>query len=139
MLTALGVNKQLDLQTLLTQIGREQAMLHHWYDQRRIFQRDFILVMIGVAAVLVPFFWWRTRRKTAGLRIAFAGLVVLTVFVIVRAASFHHMDVFLRSSWVGIRMNVMLELGGIGIVAMGAYVAIASARTTIRDMAMPNT
>ena len=42
-------------------------------------------------------------------------------FVVIRAASFHHVDAFLASRLGGLRWNWILELGGILIVAVGAF------------------
>ena len=38
-LIALGINKQLDLQTLFTQVGREYARSGRWYEHRRAVQQ----------------------------------------------------------------------------------------------------
>src|SRR3954452_14044830 len=38
----LGVNKQLDLQTWLTEIGRDLARSEGWYQRRQVFQVAFI-------------------------------------------------------------------------------------------------
>jgi hypothetical protein len=39
-----------------------------------------------------------------------------------RAASFHHMDVFINHHWLGVRFNVLLEIGAIIVVIVGALV-----------------
>src|SRR3954454_1780330 len=49
-LVALGFNKQLDLQSDLTEIGRNMARSEGWYEQRRTFQKIFV-VLFGLAAV----------------------------------------------------------------------------------------
>src|SRR5262245_63104416 len=41
-LALLGVNKQLDLQTLLMQVSRDLARAQGWYDRRQAYQRLFI-------------------------------------------------------------------------------------------------
>ena len=41
-LVLLGFNKQLDLQTLVTQIGRDMAMREGWYAERRVAQAAFV-------------------------------------------------------------------------------------------------
>jgi hypothetical protein len=42
-------------------------------------------------------------------------------FVIIRAASFHHVDALLAARLGGMKWNWILELGGIAAVAAGAY------------------
>jgi hypothetical protein len=47
--------------------------------------------------------------------------VVLGLFVLVRATSFHHVDALLGFSIENIRLNVVLELSGIVIIAIAAW------------------
>ena len=46
-LTALGINKQLDLQSLFTQLLRDAARLQGWCDRRRSYQFAFVVVIAG--------------------------------------------------------------------------------------------
>ena len=118
---ALGINKQLDLQTLFTQVGRDMALHYGWYGSRRTVQAIFIgaLVVAGLLARV------SLMRRLQGLdvyaRRAASGLVVLGIFVLVRAASFHHVDVLLGFTLENIRLNVVLELSGIVIIAVAAW------------------
>ncbi len=121
---ALCVNKQLDLQTLLTQIGRDAARAQGWYKQRRAFQLGFIvtfatITLIGATAMLIRF-----RRSPFGLWLAAAGLSMQALFVVMRAASMHHADAFFRIRIGGFRLLVLLELPGIiaVIIAAGLYI-----------------
>jgi hypothetical protein len=55
MLFLLGVNKQLDLQTLLGDVGRSVSTAQGWYDKRRAVQAVFVLVfaiICGIVAIL---------------------------------------------------------------------------------------
>ena len=117
----LGVNKQLDLQTWFTEVGRDLAVQYGWYAHRRVVQAVFIAAMVvsglGVAA------WLAQRLKDLDVyaRRAAYGLVVLGVFVLVRAASFHHVDVLLGASWNNIAVNALLELGDINAIVHSAW------------------
>ena len=51
---------------------------------------------------------------------ATAGLILLGVFVLVRATSFHHVDTLLRDELIGLRLHVWLEMAGIAVVGVGA-------------------
>ena len=116
----LGINKQLDLQSLLTEVGRALAHQQGWYDQRRIAQAIFIgLGLVAGVASLVTLAWL-VRGELSDFRLPLAGLMFTVVFVITRAASFHHVDALLGFAPLGLRMNWVLELTGIGIVAAGA-------------------
>ena len=44
----------------------------------------------------------------------------LLTFIVVRAISFHHFDLFLKARVGGLKMNWVLELGGIALVALAA-------------------
>jgi hypothetical protein len=48
-------------------------------------------------------------------------MVFLLSFVAIRAASFHHVDILLSAHLAGLKLNWILELGGIAFVAFGAY------------------
>jgi hypothetical protein len=119
-LLLLALNKQLDLQSLLTIFARCHAQLSGWYNDRRIVQEVFIalvaaggLLALGLAALML-------RGILGRIWLALAGLGFVCVFVVIRAASFHHVDVFLGSSAMGIKLNWLLELPGPTLVALDA-------------------
>ncbi len=115
----LGINKQLDLQSWLTQVGRDLAKAQGWYAERQSVQTAFIeiLVVCGLTGMgLLALMLRRVLRHVTG---AVLGLGFLVTFVAVRAASFHHVD-----RWLGagvVRLNWMLELGGLGLIALSAW------------------
>ncbi|APW59560.1 hypothetical protein [Paludisphaera borealis] len=120
----LGVNKQLDLQSLLTDVARTLAKSQNWYAQRREVQLLFIAA-VGVAAlVALAAFAWIARKEWKRNITALAGVVLLLAFVVIRAASFHHVDAFIQTRLAGVKWNAILELGGIGLVALGAALAM---------------
>jgi hypothetical protein len=117
----LGINKQLDLQTALTEIGRALALSEGWYKQRQLVQVDFIVAValacaVGAATLLV----W-ARRAPPATWLALGGVILVIGFVLIRAASFHHIDRFIRSAVFGMRWNWILEMGGIGVVIMASH------------------
>ncbi len=115
----LGINKQLDLQSLVTDLGRVFAYLTGVYSERRLFQVAFMLVIGGCCLVVATSLWRRTRGELRDFRLSLIGLCLLLAFIFVRASSFHGLDVFIGLSWVGLRMNAVLELSGIFLVAAG--------------------
>jgi hypothetical protein len=116
----LCVNKQLDLQSLLTDLGRELFRMLGLYEQRRKFQRLFVFAVLGLAAAGAGWVAWHYRAFCAGNRVLVAGLFFLLTFIVVRAISFHHVDKFLGTRLAGIKVNWMLELTGIGLIAVAA-------------------
>ena len=128
----LGINKQLDLQTWFTQTGRDLAMSEGWYGQRQKVQIAFIawLAAAGIAGQ-----WWLfclLRRRSPELRVAAFGLLTLAAFVVMRAASFHHIDMLLGMRFGGVRLNPLIELSGIGCVAVAAWRRLRRWRAALR-------
>ena len=119
-LAALGVNKQLDLQTAMTELGRMLAADEGWYNSRHRIQRAFILGVGSVAVVIGVGLLILMRRSSAATRVTILGACLLLAFVVIRASSFHHVDVFIRSSWWGIRGNWLVEVGGLLVILVGA-------------------
>lgn len=122
----LGINKQLDLQTLLNDVGRRVARSQGWYDRRRIYQTAFIATVATAGLGVLAAFSWLARRHWKRNFLALLGTVFLSVFVLTRASSIHHVDVMLRWRFLGWTWNWILELGGIAIVATGALLAARS-------------
>jgi hypothetical protein len=121
LLVALGINKQLDLQSLLTQIGRDVFRAHGIYNQRRVYQVGFIALVALLCGTAIGAFFWASRRVPHARWLAFVGVTFIFGFVVVRAASFHHVDMFLAARIGGMRWNWVLELGGITAVAVSAF------------------
>lgn len=142
---ALCINKQLDLQTLFTDIGRQWAQAGGWYDERRTVQSLFIkgLGIAGVGGFL--FALWFIRGARPHYYTALIGLTFTGCFVMVRAASIHHVDRFIGLDIAGVKMNWVFELGGIIVVAASALVAdtssasqaAAAARAASRNASRP--
>ena len=128
LLFALAINKQLDLQSLLTEIGRLLAYDQGWYARRRDVQAVFIVALLVTGSVGLVGLWLLTRGAYREFRVSFLGLVVLLTFILIRATSFYHMDQLIRTAVLGLRMNGVLELSGIGLVAFGAFRRIRSRR-----------
>ena len=120
-LLLLGINKQLDLQSLFTEIGRVAAHAQGWYEDRRGVQFAFIAVVALAGLVVVALFAWLARGALKDFRLPLTGMAFIVSFVVIRAASFHNVDELLGSAILGLKMNWVLELGGISIVAYGAH------------------
>lgn len=116
-LAFLGVNKQLDLQSLFTELARELSRLQGWYADRRTYQALFIQ-FLGIAGFgLGTALFFMLRKMANSLKVALLGFIFLGIFVLVRAASFHNVDEFLGEEFLGWRWNWILELTGIFTIA----------------------
>ena len=127
-LLLLGINKQLDLQTALTEFGRIVARRQGWYDRRQRVQIDFIIGIVLVGIWLVRSVLLLAGQNLPRLGLALLGIVLLCCFVAIRASSFHHVDHLLGADLGGLKINWIMELGGIALVGVGAY----SERRTLR-------
>lgn len=119
----LCVNKQLDLQTLFTDIGRAEAKTHGWYEQRHEYQVAFIVAVAVLSLGVILTLLRKSRRASGPVRGAIAGLGLLLLFVLVRASSFHKVDWLISRDLGGFRANHLMELGGIAIVTFFALAA----------------
>jgi hypothetical protein len=119
MFVALGINKQLDLQTAFTEIGRIVAFAQGWYGQRQIVQIWFIGGVAVVCLLLAIGLLILARDTSFAAWIALTGTVAVLAFVLIRAASFHHIDRFIGERILGLKWNWVLEMGGILIVLVG--------------------
>ena len=116
----LCLNKQFDLQTLFTEVGREISRAGGWYERRRLIQLVFVVLVIAGAAAFG--IWFSRRYHTFFLthRYLGLGLLFLLTFIVVRAVSFHHIDEFLHTDLLGFRANWILELGAISLIIFAA-------------------
>ncbi len=120
LMVLLGINKQLDLQTWFTQTGRDMAFSEGWYGNRRVVQASFISALAIFGFVTQVWLYRSLRDLGSEVRWAAVGLIFLMVFVVVRAASFHHVDILLFADIGGFRLNWILELTGISCIAAAA-------------------
>jgi hypothetical protein len=113
---ALGINKQLDLQSALTETGRVLAHYQGWFEQRQLVQLAFIalVAIICLIAAIALLLW--TRSAPTPARLALIGTSMVLGFVLIRAASFHHVDQFIGQRILGLRWNWILEMSGISLV-----------------------
>ena len=121
LLAALGVNKQLDLQSLLTQFAKDLAHAQGWYEERRRVQVAFIAGISVVFSIATAGGMWWLRAHLKRLRLALVGMAFLLTFVVVRAASFHDVDVLLYRATGPFKLNWLFELGGIACIAINAW------------------
>ena len=119
-LLMLGVNKQLDLQTWFTFMGKNMAKEQGWYGERHVVQGAFIVFMITAGVFMVGSLGWMLHGMSPLYKLATLGLTFLIVFVVIRAVSLHNIDRFIGHKVEGVTMNVILENTGIMCVSISA-------------------
>lgn len=123
-LVLLSVNKQLDLQSALTAIGRCTAKIQGWYDQRRTVQVSFIIAFSALSLISSLVIAWSMRVGLSRNWLALFGFAFLVTFVVVRAAGFHNFDRFISFELGAIRINWLFELTGIAMISLNAIFLI---------------
>ena len=84
------------------------------------------LVALFIAVAVVWSMWGGPRWTN----IAIVGTSMVLAFVVMRAASFHHVDRLLSSALLGVRFNWVFEITGIGIVALSGWMRRREAAAT---------
>lgn len=109
----LCINKQLDLQSLFTQIARVVFHELGLYEDRRHYQALFILGILFTGVSLIAWLIYAYYQVIKNHLLALIGLAFLIIFVLIRATSFHHMDQLIGTSILGVKLNWVFELTGI--------------------------
>ena len=123
-MAALGVNKQLDLQSLVTDVGRVLAKRQGWYESRTEVQAVFVRVILALGVASVVLLWFLTRGQFREFRWVLLGWAFLVSFVLIRAASLHVVDRLIGTRHGGLRVNWVLELAGITLIGLGALLRL---------------
>lgn len=131
LLLALGINKQLDLQTLLVEVGRQVSRNTGWYGQRRRVQRLFALVVAACLVVPLWILFWKQRYFFKRNPLFLPGISLVAVYILLRVASIDHLD-----ESAGLKLDdrawlPVFELAGLASLALAGYQA-AKARPQIR-------
>ena len=120
-LLLLGINKQLDLQSWLTEFVKNNAHVNGWYEHRRSVQIVFIAALgLGMLIALLSLRLflansWRHNKLT------WLGIILLCAFILMRAASFYHFDIFINRPILGLKINVMFEIGAMLLIILGTF------------------
>lgn len=108
----LGLGRELDLGSAITERGRSWARSQGWYPDRRSLQRRADLAVLLAGAVLILVLLAAFRRNARTSLPAFCVLVLLATFVGIRAISYHDVDQLLYNHpWHGLRLNTAIEIG----------------------------
>jgi hypothetical protein len=124
----LAVNKQYDIQSLFTEMGRQIARAQGWMDQREIVQFWFIMVFGASATVALLLFSIVMRDLFRRFILAFSGLFFLLAFLVIRAVSIHSFDMIIQFKYLGVKMNWLFELTGIYVTGAAGFKEILQAK-----------
>jgi hypothetical protein len=110
----LGLNKQLDLQTLLVDLGRAVSQHGGWYERRQPLKIAFAAVL-GAGGLLALGFavrWIRRHARDSALLVA--GLGAILGYVVIRATPLHSAETGAHSPFWPV------EFAGVVLVAVAA-------------------
>ena len=123
-LAVLGLNKQLDLQTLLIELGRRAAQKENLFEYRlelhALFFLGFVLVIIALLVAVMFRLPGQIGRFGRQLPLAAGGCALVCAYIIIRAASIDHMDQMLGFDLEQIPFLWLLEAGGLMLLIVQA-------------------
>jgi len=116
----LGINKQLDVQMLLADIGRTYSQAYGWYNTRRPFQIQFISFFTSLATGFVILIGYALKNIWRRVCLPLLGVSILFGFVIIKASSLHRLETFFGKTLGGFHLFGILELIGLGCIGLSA-------------------
>jgi hypothetical protein len=123
-LAVLGLNKQLDLQTLLIELGRQIARTGRLYDYRlelhALFFLGFVLVIIALFVAVMFRLPGQIGRFGRQLPLAAGGGALVCAYIVIRAASIDHIDQMQGFDLEQIPFLWLLEAGGLMLIIVQA-------------------
>ena len=116
----LGMNKQLDLDGWFTETGRQLAIDQGWYDLRWQFQESMVVGIAVIGVSMLALLLAISRSLLPRHILAFVGTLLLIIFLILKALSFHHLDNFLDQELASVQLGTIIEWIGMGCVVLCA-------------------
>jgi hypothetical protein len=123
-LAVLGLNKQLDLQTLLIKLGRQIAgrenLSAHRAGLHVLFFLGFMLLVLALCAAVMLRFSAEIRRFARQLPLAAAGCALICIYILIRAASINRVDQMLGFNLDHVPLLWLLEAVGLLLIIIQA-------------------
>lgn len=80
----------------------------------------FIVAIATACLTMAISLLWLASETPFATRLTLLGMVVGLAFVLIRAASFHHIDRFIEGTTLGLKWNWLLEMSDISIVIVAS-------------------
>ena len=119
-LVMLGINKQLNLQTLMIVIGQNISNSGDWYGARRQAQLIFALFFAAFSIAALIWLWRQYGPFFRENQLIIAGAIILVLFVVLRAASINHTFALPIFGFKDDQWAWILEITGSALIATGA-------------------
>ena len=122
----MGFNKQLDLQLLVLQVGRQLSKEQGWFAERDAVRKAIILGFAFTSIILTAWLGWTGRRVWRRYILAVSGVAILAIFVLIRASGDRLVILGYRPGKFS--MYKVLEVSGILCVAVSAWLELRRLR-----------
>jgi len=117
----LAINKQLDVQLLLADIGRALTKYQGWYGQRKPAQIRVLALGACLCLGCLLEIGHRLRRAPRSTLIALLGVLILGVNVVIHLVSLHSIEHVLAFSVAGVSVGDGIEVLAILWIAASAF------------------
>lgn len=117
----LGINKQLDFQMLLADVGRTYARTLGWYRTRKPVQIRAVALAASLSLGFLGVVLYQLRRAPRSTWCALGGLLLLVGLVSAHLVSLHRLEHILRRPLLGLPLGTLLEIGATMVVAVSAW------------------
>ena len=123
-LAMLGLNKPLDLQTRLIELGRQIAGKEHLLAYRAVlyalFFAGFMLAIIAMFSVILLRLRSGVGRFVRRFPMAVLGCALISAYIVIRAADIDHVDEMMGFDLERIPFLWLLEAGGLVLIIVQA-------------------
>ena len=120
-LTALGINKQLDLHSWLLQFGRHIAVSEGLLEYRRLIQAGFVAAVTAAGVFALTHLFRFARRSASSERPVLAGSTAVLAFVLLRITSINHVDEAIGFKLDSHRGWIALELAATSFLSYAVW------------------
>ncbi len=111
-----AINKQLDLQMLITDIARTAAKEYQFYDVRKPFQIRIISLFASLGFSTFILLLYLLRKSHRSIFLAMGGMICLFSFLVLRLISYHKIEVILNRSIGAFNLFGGIEVFGIFLI-----------------------
>jgi hypothetical protein len=115
-LALLGINKLFE--GALTNVGRMVAFDQGWYAHRRVFQIWLIASVLAICSIGAIVLLLSARQASLSTRLALSATIMLLALGLMRDVSLHQLDHLIGERIMGLKLNWLLDVGGLGLVLL---------------------
>jgi hypothetical protein len=108
------------VESAITDLLRSRAMQQGWYEGRQIIQLGFIVIAGATCLLACSFLLFLVRGTPHATKIGVVALTLLLTLALVRGTSLHEVDHLLGKRVLGLKLNRIIEIGGLALVMLAS-------------------